>query len=630
MRRRNLYSYGPSVSGDQFVGRRAELQQLESRILDHQIPLPCSIVGEARIGKSSLLTAFEQIIQEEQRSDLLYLRYDMSSDFREIGEEEEEQHGRAGTSTFYRNFVTRISADLGDYQVFDHRSAQRAGDVHLQPLMMANIQHFFRSIHRAGYCLLLILDEFDATTTYFRFDPTGWKLLRALGSDQNYGLSYLFASRRPILVLEQDAGISSNLANIFETIRLGLMPDDEARVLVEEPIKRSGLAWNPEHSALIQRTGGNHPYCLQMICSHLFRQCEQKTIPPDLEETLLIRQLHVPYAVLFEAQRRRLERSQLFDPLLRIALGVPGHIEDRQIEELLLLGHLLPAEKERNRFRPFSLAFDYYLRACGMQEQLWPLIEETENTLQRLVERQYRALFGERWLDEIRARNARLEGDGHPPMVARWEKAREEENRNPFFVLEKRPDLIQYASALDFKLLIDQQPELFQNIFPWQTYELRENALDRLHATRSPEKARYRRLSNEEARQTEKACEKLLHIIQPFLEHNSSRPLALQNHNSLPQVGEVIAGQYEILRIVKKTKHSYVVKAHESKLDRDVAIKFLLNNDSTSESRGIELSNLEREGRLLASLNHPNIGVVYNTIAEPPGVVLAWIESSSF
>ena len=337
---------------------------------DPPTPLPCSVVGEARIGKSSLLVAFEQLVREEQRKDLICLRYDMSSDFR-VMLEEDEHSGKISTSAFYRNFVTRISADLSDYPEFDHRSAQKASEPQLQHLMTAHIQNFFRSIRRAGYWLMLILDEFDTTTEYFRFDPTGWKLLRNFGNEQDkYGLCYLFASRRPIMTLEKDAGISSNLAGIFETIRIGLMPPSEARELVEEPIKRSGLSWSQAHSELIQQVGGNHPYCLQMICSHLFHPCEQNTLPPDLDEIQLICLLHASYTHFFEGQRQRLERSRLFDPLLRIAHGVPVHVEAHQIEELLDLGHLLPVAGARNRFQPFSLALDYHLRAWGMQEKL--------------------------------------------------------------------------------------------------------------------------------------------------------------------------------------------------------------------------------------------------------------------
>lgn len=629
MRRRNPYSYGLSVSGEQFVGRQAELQALANRILDPPTPLPCSVVGETRIGKSSLLAAFEQIVREEQRPELICLRYDMSSDFREISPDSDDIH-KAGTSAFYRNFVRRISDDLSDYPQFDHRSARLASDPQLQHEMTGHIQKFFRSIRRAGFWLMLILDEFDATTEYFRFDPTGWKLLRNLGSEQDkYGLCYLFASRRPLMVLEADAGISSNLANIFETVRLGLMPPDEARELVEEPIKRSGLAWSPELSELILRTGGNHPYCLQMLCSHLFYPYEQNSLPPDLDEMKLIRLVSPSYRSFFEGQRQRLERGRLFEPLLRIAHGVPVQVETFQIQELIDLGHLLPITEGRNRFQPFSLALDLYLRAYGAQEQMWPLIEETEAVLQKLTERQYRAHFGESWLDEIRSRNP---GGGvgdlaRPPMVARWEAAQELRSLNPFMVLEEKPDLIQFASPLDLKLLIDQQPQLFSQIFPWQTYEVREEALARLHTIRDTQKARYRRLSQDEVQQTEQACEKMLGLIRPYLAKNSSRPLALRHAEALPQVGEIISGQYEILRVVKRTKHSYVVKARDGKLERDVAIKFLLNIDTTSDNWEIERANLEREGKLLAMLNHPNIGTVHNTTSEPPGVVLAWIES---
>src|SRR5204862_6605400 len=133
------------------------------RILDPPTPLPCSVVGETRIGKSSLLKEFERLVEEQQRKDLLCLRYDMSSDFHEMLEVD-EQIGKVGTSAFYRNFVTRISDDLSDYPEFDHRSAQKASDPQLRHLMTSHIQKFFRSIRRAGYWLLLILDEFDATT----------------------------------------------------------------------------------------------------------------------------------------------------------------------------------------------------------------------------------------------------------------------------------------------------------------------------------------------------------------------------------------------------------------------------------------------------------------------------------
>jgi hypothetical protein len=629
----NPYVCGPSVSGAQFFGREFELQHLKERILENSIPLPCSIVGETRIGKSSLLNAFKELVDQEQREDLLCLRYDMSSDFLDLQPEDAKSH--SGTSDFYRNFVMRISADLSDYPEFDHQAAQKAYDSAQPPFMLTlNINNFFSSIRRAGYWLLLILDEFDAITEHFRFEPNGWKMLRSLCENRDLGLRYLMASRRPIWILEKDAGISSNLAGLFQdTTRLSLMPPDEARELVEKPIQRNGLQWSTEESELIQQAGGGHPYCLQMICSRLFHQKEKNLLPPDLDEAQLIQQIQTSYTQFFETQRRRLERSGLFNLLLSIAHGAPAPHEEYQVKELELLGHLLPVEGVRNRFRPFCLALDYYLQATGEQMKLWPIVEETENALRRLVERQYQERFGDRWLHEVRQKNpgAPMSMQAAPharfDMVTRWRMKREEEGLNPFMVVDHRSSLIRYASITDLKHLISQQPELFQRIFPWHTYDLLENALTRLQNVRDPEKARYRIISDEEAAQVEKACEKLLHLIQPFLEQQAAHPALLPPHE-LPQAGDTVAGQYRIVRLVKKTRHSLVVKAWDTKLGRDVAIKFLLNSEGSPENFAVQRARLERESKLLAPLHQKNLNVLYDTIADPPGAVMAWINEA--
>ena len=52
-----------------------------------------------------------------------------------------------------------------------------------------------------------------------------------------------------------------------------------------------------------------------------------------------------------------------------------------------------------------------------------------------------------------------------------------------------------------------------------------------------------------------------------------------------------------------------VYRARDKQLDRDVAIKVLPPEFTTDAER---LARFEREAKLLASLNHPNIAVVYS------------------
>jgi serine/threonine-protein kinase len=73
------------------------------------------------------------------------------------------------------------------------------------------------------------------------------------------------------------------------------------------------------------------------------------------------------------------------------------------------------------------------------------------------------------------------------------------------------------------------------------------------------------------------------------------------------QIGTQL-GTYEILSAVGKGGMGEVWKARDRKLGRDVAIKTLPPEFSRDAER---LARFEREARLLASVNHPNIGAIY-------------------
>jgi len=67
-------------------------------------------------------------------------------------------------------------------------------------------------------------------------------------------------------------------------------------------------------------------------------------------------------------------------------------------------------------------------------------------------------------------------------------------------------------------------------------------------------------------------------------------------------------GPYEILALVGAGGMGEVYQAHDTKLGRDVAIKVLPEAVAHDAE---QLSRFEREAKILASLNHPNIAVVY-------------------
>ena len=89
------------------------------------------------------------------------------------------------------------------------------------------------------------------------------------------------------------------------------------------------------------------------------------------------------------------------------------------------------------------------------------------------------------------------------------------------------------------------------------------------------------------------------------------------------QLGERL-GPYEILALLGKGGMGEVYRAHDTKLNRDVAIKVLppaLANDADYRVR------FEREAQALAALNHPNIAAIYGL--EGNAIVMELVEGET-
>src|ERR1700732_5278399 len=67
-------------------------------------------------------------------------------------------------------------------------------------------------------------------------------------------------------------------------------------------------------------------------------------------------------------------------------------------------------------------------------------------------------------------------------------------------------------------------------------------------------------------------------------------------------------GSYEVVAPIGAGGMGEVYQAHDTKLGRDVAIKVLPEAFAHDDDR---LSRFQREAKMLASLNHPNIATIY-------------------
>ena len=93
---------------------------------------------------------------------------------------------------------------------------------------------------------------------------------------------------------------------------------------------------------------------------------------------------------------------------------------------------------------------------------------------------------------------------------------------------------------------------------------------------------------------------------------------------------DLFLNRYSIVEQPKTTGHSQVAQAWDTQLHRSVALKRLsLSSKYSEEAIKIFKERLEREAKILGGIKHPNIGMVYDFIKDPPTIVMQWVEGKS-
>jgi serine/threonine protein kinase len=87
-------------------------------------------------------------------------------------------------------------------------------------------------------------------------------------------------------------------------------------------------------------------------------------------------------------------------------------------------------------------------------------------------------------------------------------------------------------------------------------------------------------------------------------------------------------GSHEIIALLGEGGMGVVYRARDTKLGRDVAIKTLPQEFTSDADR---LARFQREAKLLASLNHPNIGAIYGLeeFNNTPFLILELVEGET-
>ncbi len=209
-----------------FFGRERERGQIFSRLKTMQ---SVSVVGERRIGKSSLLYHIAQTGRER------------------LGED-------------YTCHYLDLQLVLSTEEFFDRACEllNTEGSTH---------RDFEEAIR--GKRIVLCLDEFEQATDNPAFGDEFFNVLRSLA--QTGELALVVATQHTLPELYRSGAIATSpFFNIFTVLRLGPLTEAEARELVTRPVERNGQSFSEAEIDFILGLAGTHPYRLNVACELLY------------------------------------------------------------------------------------------------------------------------------------------------------------------------------------------------------------------------------------------------------------------------------------------------------------------------------------------------------------------------
>jgi hypothetical protein len=325
---------------DMFFGRAALVHRLMSR-LSAQPPQSISIVGERRIGKSSLLNHLRspksRLHHLENPGSFLFLYVDF------------QQLRAGGPDQFHSLLFTEMRRQCGSCVQID------------LPADSSGLRVLCETAADAGLRIVFLFDEFEVVTKSTRMQPEFYSFLRSLAN--SLPVSYVTASGRALKDMCASHEISdSPFFNIFSIQPLGLLSRREAESLVREPSASRGIPLAPVADSILSM-GGCYPCFLQIAACAWYEHLETEGkpaedfvgAPPPREVLDAFHQEAWPH---FEFALETMPDPER-ETLRRIATGAKPDQAHPATRELERKGYLA---REGEDLVPFSTEFLQFLR----------------------------------------------------------------------------------------------------------------------------------------------------------------------------------------------------------------------------------------------------------------------------
>jgi eukaryotic-like serine/threonine-protein kinase len=253
------------ANSEMYFGRTQEMEHLIDMISANR-PQSVSIVGERRIGKSSLAYRVCHKIKKKNNTIAIYLDCD------------ELPKTCKADADFYKLLNDGFKKAKGVSEAVDFSDYR-------------GLKTFVGRVSKKNMKVVIFLDEFEHLPEMTFADNSFFSNLRALADNPDYSLAFVTISKTDIKELTHihKAIQSSCFYNIFETRFIGLLDHDSINQLRRKGFNAERFALSEAEMKKIQYYAGNFAFFNQVACAFLWDTKHYEKTPDwdDLEYELL-------------------------------------------------------------------------------------------------------------------------------------------------------------------------------------------------------------------------------------------------------------------------------------------------------------------------------------------------------
>lgn len=433
--------YGHIIRGHQFIGRTYALRSIRDRIVNAAEPGNLAIIGDHRIGKSSL--AYKGVM--EQREILL-------------------EHGRLpiwintakydDQTEFFRSLVNLTHMEMEDLglstESIDRTLTQVKDRSSTWTEVFEQIQRYFKKVRRSGIWIIFILDEFDHARILFKDSVSGFQQLRSLSYDDPDGrVTFVTTSRRTIREIEEQTHSISTFDGIFAKEYLGTF-DTEDMLEFYSLIGKSHFEVPLGMCEKIESFCGTHPYLLTTLGNRIVSDW---LLGKPIEIDRLMSELSPSFLNQYDRMTKLLGEDGRLTKLLQILFGPAVDVTQADIDDFMRYGLLRVTQD--GSYRTFSSHFQGYLRLIERTSELWPIWTQTEVAIRELITSKMKLKYpGTDWVVELEREKPKLKS-----LFERCREAQAKEQRS--FGVRASTNLIDFTYPSDLFEIIFSDWNLF-------------------------------------------------------------------------------------------------------------------------------------------------------------------------